>query len=174
MLGERLAGELEPDEKYPTPLKFKDGSPACLFSSANRKTVLRHFKWMQDYGIDGVFLQRFAVSLRSPPGLDFRNRVTANVQAGAHRYGRTWAMMYDLSGLRAGEIETVVIEDWQRLVDRMKITKDPAYLHHTGKPVVAVWGVGFNDDRSYTLAECETLVQFLKADPKLEAKYGKV
>lgn len=43
----------------------------------------------------------------------------------------------------------------------MKIRKDPAYLHHNGKPVVAVWGIGFKD-REYTLRECDELVSFLK------------
>jgi hypothetical protein len=60
-----------------------------------------------------------------------------------------------------------VIEDWKLLVGRMKIGKGPkddAYLRHGGKPVVAVWGVGFNDGRRYTLAECERLVDFLKND----------
>jgi hypothetical protein len=46
----------------------------------------------------------------------------------------------------------------------MKIGKDAAHLRHGGKPVVAVWGVGFGDDRKYTLAECERLVDFLKND----------
>jgi hypothetical protein len=32
--------------------------------------------------------------------------------------------------------------------------------------VVAVWGIGFNDGRKYTLAECERLVDFLKNDKK--------
>ena len=31
-----------------------------------------------------------------------------------------------------------------------------------GKPVVAVWGIGFNDGREYSLEECETLVRFFK------------
>ncbi len=30
--------------------------------------------------------------------------------------------------------------------------------------MVAVWGIGFNDRRKYTLAECERLVEFLKSD----------
>lgn len=162
--------EMNPDEKYPTPFKHKDGRRAYVFSSYNRKTVLRHFRWMQAHGIDGVFLQRFGSSVRRPNATyNHLNVVTANVQAGANRYGRTWAMMYDLSGLQAGDIEKVVIEDWKQLIDRMKVTQDKAYLHHRGKPVVAVWGIGFNDGRKYTLAECEKLVKFLKAD----RKYGR-
>ena len=46
------------------------------------------------------------------------------------------------------------------------LTGDRAYLHHKGNPVVAVWGVGFNDKRKYTLEECEKLVKFLKTDKK--------
>ncbi|WOO39670.1 glycoside hydrolase family 71/99-like protein [Rubellicoccus peritrichatus] len=157
--------EMDLDEKYPTSFRHQDGKTAYVFSSYNWKTVMRHFRWMQEHGIDGVFLQRFGASVRRQNAMyDHRNVVTSNVQAGANRYGRTWAMMYDLSGLRAGEIEKVVIEDWKRLVDRMKITSDKSYLHHKGKPVVAVWGIGFGDDRKYTLDECEKLVKFLKND----------
>jgi hypothetical protein len=38
---------LEPDEKYPTPFRHADGRVAHVFSSTNRKTVLRHFRWMK-------------------------------------------------------------------------------------------------------------------------------
>ena len=68
--------------------------------------------------------------------------------------------MYDLSGLPGGQIERV-IEDWKRLVDE-KYTKDAAYQRHNGKPVVSIWGFGFNDGRKYTLAEGMKLVDFLK------------
>jgi hypothetical protein len=43
---------------------------------------------------------------------------------------------------------------------------DRAYLRHNGRPVVAVWGIGFNDGRAYTLAECDRFVEFLKNDQK--------
>ena len=161
--------ELDADEKYVTPFKHANGSAARVFSSHNRKTVVRHFKWMKDYGIDGVFLQRFGASIRSGRDLAGRTVVTANVQAGANLHGRTWAMMYDLSGLGPGDIARYVIEDWKLLIDKMQITRDKAYLHHKGRPVVGVWGVGFNDNRRYSLAECRQLVKFLKSDRKYGA-----
>jgi len=158
--------ELGADEKFPTAFKHQDGSTAYVFSPCNPRTVLRHFQWMRDYGIDGVFLQRFGADLKSANGFNHNNVVADNVQAGANQCGRTWAMMYDLSGLQPGEIQKFVADDWKLLVDRMKITSDPAYLHHGGKPVVAVWGIGFNDGRKYSLTECEELIRFLKSDPK--------
>ena len=158
--------ELDEDEKFATDFRHADGSVAYVFSPHNRKTVLRHFRWMKDYGIDGVFVQRFAVATRSTGSLNHCNTVLAHCREGANTHGRTYAVMYDLSGLRAGQMQPVK-EDWKLLIDRMRIggdEKDQAYLHHNGKPVVAVWGVGFNDGRRYTLGECEDLIRFLKHD----------
>lgn len=158
--------DLDNDEKYRTPFRYKDGQAAFVFSSYNRKTVLRHFQWMQHHGIDGVFVQRFGVETRDPIDLRHCNTVLAHCREGANRFGRCYAVMYDLSLLPAGGTRQV-IADWKLLVDRMHIgkdSKDGAYLQHGGKPVVAIWGIGFNDGRRYTLAECESLVDFLKND----------
>ncbi len=158
--------ELDEDEKFATAFRYADGSIACVFSSSCRKTVLRHFRWMREYGIDGAFVQRFAVQTYDPSNLDHCNSVLMHCRAGANLHGRTYAVMYDLSGLRAGQMSHVM-DDWRLLVDRMRIARDKqdrAYLHEGGKPIVAVWGVGFNDGRRYTLDECKELVQFLKHD----------
>jgi hypothetical protein len=160
--------ELGADEKYPTAFRHADGSAADVFSSYNPTTVLRHFHWMQQYGIDGVFVQRFAIETFNPVNLRHCNVVLDSCRQGANEYGRAYAVMYDLSGLGAGQMNRV-IEDWKTLVDRMALgrdDKDKAYLHHGGKPVVAVWGIGFNDGRKYMLAECRSLIDFLKHDPK--------
>ena len=34
--------------------------------------------------------------------------------------------------------------DWLYLVNTQKVTNSSAYLRHRGKPVVAIWGFGFN------------------------------
>jgi hypothetical protein len=156
--------ELDADERYVTPFLHADGKPAEVYSAFNRKTVLRHFQWMKDYGIDGVFVQRFITECENPKSLRQVNVVLNHCREGANLNGRVYAVMYDLSGLGGGQMQRVM-EDWKLLVDRMQITKDPAYLHHAGKPVVAVWGLGFNDHRKYSLEEGMELVKFLKDDP---------
>lgn len=158
--------ELAKEDRFDTALRLADGSPAQVFSSYRRATVLKHFEWMKTYGLDGVFVQRFAVSVRSPHGLQHNNTVLLNCREGAHVNGRAYALMYDLTGLREGQMDDV-IEDFRLLRTRMKLgdaQTDKAYLKHRGKPLVAVWGIGFSDGRSYTLAECRKLIEFIKND----------
>ena len=155
--------ELAADERYATGFHHADGTVAEVFSSFKKTTVLRHFAWMHDYGIDGAFVQRFITDLRDPRALQHNNTVLAHCREGANRAGCAYAVMYDLSGLGAGRIGEVM-DDWRALRERMKIGSDPAYLQHRGHPVVAVWGIGFSDQRAYTLAECRQLVEFLKKD----------
>lgn len=158
--------ELDDDERFATGFTLKDGSVAEVFSSAHRKTVTRHFKWMRDYGIDGAFLQRFAHGLKNKTGKRHKDAVLQNVRDGAKQNGRSYAVMYDLTGLPAGGCQ-IVRDDWSALSRGQQITKDAAYQRHAGKPVVAIWGVGFNDgnkSRNYSLSECRELIEFLKAD----------
>ncbi len=64
-------GECAADECFAASgFTYPDGSPAALFSSANSKTVLRHFQWMRDYGIDGGVAAAFRRRLtrRAFPG----------------------------------------------------------------------------------------------------------
>jgi hypothetical protein len=159
--------EMDSDEKYAAPgFVTATGAQAYVFSAQNRKTVVRHFKWMSDYGIDGVFIQRFATEVfNGGAGLTQFNNVLASCQAGAHQYGRVFAVMYDLSGMKTGEWKKV-LTDWRTQIVQRNILQDSCYLHHNGKPVVAVWGMGFNDGRKYTLSECEQLVDSLKNHPQ--------
>lgn len=160
--------ELDADERHETPLKLADGGAAQVFSSANAKTTRRHFEWMREHGIDGVFLQRFGSSLRDPRTRAHCDRVLENVQKAAEAAGRSFCVMYDLSGLQAGEIDSIVMQDWKRLRTEKRVLESPAYQRHSGKPVVAVWGIGFNDNRAYTIDECHALLRFLHDNPEFD------
>ena len=158
--------ELSDSEKCATDLTYPDGSPAYLYSAANPQTVLRHFEWMYDYGIDGVFLQRFGSQLIYPEIVDQRNIVTRNVETASESYGRVWAMMYDVTGINEKNVDFVETfeSDWKYLVDVLKVTESPAYLRHNGLPVLAIWGLGFKD-RLGTPEEAAQLVDFFKNNP---------
>ena len=154
--------ELSQDERYPTQFKHADGRPAMVYSSANKKTINRHFRWMRDYSIDGIFLQRFASELNSARLKAQKDAVLFHARDAALDTGRVMAVMYDLSGLGKGQVARVG-NDWKQL-RHDGITQSSRYLHHNGKPLVAVWGVGFSDDREYTLAECGDLIGVLKSE----------
>jgi hypothetical protein len=137
--------ELCDDERYSTDYTYPDGSMAPLFSSGNRHTVLRHVKWLRDYNLDGVFLQRFANELGDDAVKRFRDKTTQFIMEGSEKYGRVFAIMYD------GLVDTeVIIEDWKHLVDDIGVTSSHRYLNHDGLPLVALWGYTF---REYATAE---------------------
>lgn len=146
---------------YDSPFRMADGSVARLFSSADRSTVFLHFGWMREYGIDGAFVQRFVSTIRSVSRKDNATGILLNAVAAAEKYDRAVCVMYDLSGMKAEEVKTVT-EDWKELVSEYRITDSGNYLHHNGKPLVAIWGIGFNDNRKYGLDEARKLVSFFK------------
>lgn len=158
--------EMDGDELVDSPLKLPNGSPAQLFSSYNEKTVVRHFKWMEDAGIDGILLQRFIGEAQDPRFFDFRNKVTRNVMTGAEKHGRVFALEYDMA---ADEAE-LVKKDWMLLIDELKITESNRYLKHNGRPLVGLWGIGFTH-REGTAEQAMELINWFheKAPEKYRA-----
>lgn len=155
--------EYTDEEKYPVPgWTHTDGSQATLFSSANKRTVLRHFQWMETYGIDGVAVQRFI----SRGNLYFPResfRIPSYAREAANRTGRTYYIMYDMSGCDTTLLVDALTTDWQFLVDSMKITEDERYLHHGGTPVVGIFG--FYSDRFSAALGNEVLDVFQNNGP---------
>ena len=153
---------------YKTPFTHKDGSAAYLQSAHDASTVDVHFRWMKEYGIDGVFMQRFVGEVWGKSGRNHFNKVLTSAMTSAKKYGRAISVMYDLSGCRDSVDVPVLINDWKLLVDSLKITSGgnaQNYLYHNGKPLVVLWGVGFNDNRKYTLKDVAKMVDFLQNDP---------
>lgn len=161
----------EYEKTYPTGLKHADGSTARFFSSTDKSTIDLHFKWMQEYGVDGVFMQRFFHSAQPKARGESPTAIIKNAFEAASKYQRAVAIMYDLSGLkRSGEDCSSLIEDWKYLVDSIRVTNqkgNQTYLFFNGKPLVAIWGIGF-PDRPYNIRDIgiERFIDFLKNDPE--------
>lgn len=154
--------EMDADELFNTGMTYSNGTPVKVFSSFKQKTVVRHFKWMKEDQLDGVFLQRFVSSLSDPAFFALRNQVADNVRLGAETYGRVFAMMYDISGQATTNLFSKLTNDWTYLVNTRKITSSPRYQRHNGKPVVAIWGFGFSG-RSDTPALAQSTIDWFKA-----------
>lgn len=157
--------ELDDDEKFNTNFKYPDGTPAPVFSSTNRKTVMRHFEWMQEYGLDGVWVQRFTGEINpdEPESHhDLRtNTVLMQVREAANTHGRGFAVMYDCAFSRV-EVDEM-LKDWKRLVHDMKILDTPAYMRHDGRPVMSLWGFGFGH-RDFDPVAARELLEYITSD----------
>jgi len=131
------------------------GAQAYLFSSDSAPTVMRHFEWMRDCGLDGAWLQRFVVGLPGGPAdawYDSTLRVMEHVRAAATATGRVWALSYDTAAMPPEGIYDAIVVDWQRLVDS-GVTADARYLREGGRPVVQVWGFYPGDAHNRITAE---------------------
>ncbi len=153
--------ELDDDEKFATNYRYADGSAAHVFSSTVKKTVVRHFKWMRDYGIDGAFVQRFTSCVNKPESWNYQRScaVLSHCREGANRYGRAFAVMYDTDFGRSAV--DAMKRDWSRLVNEMRVLETPAYMKHRGGPVVSLWGYGFGH-RKFDPGAAKEFFEFLK------------
>ena len=154
--------ELDADELFDTSMTYSNGSTAKLYSDYKQKTVVRHFKWMQENNLDGVFLQRFLTDIGSGNITALRNQVAINVRAGAEAHGRVFAMMYDISGFATNTLVSKLTNDWTYLVNTQRVTSSSSYLRHNGKPIVAIWGFGFSG-RFDTPQQAQETIDWFKA-----------
>jgi hypothetical protein len=155
----------EYQKQYPTSFKFSNGTCANVFSAYDKSTIDLHFKWMKDYGIDGVFIQRFIAEIRNASGKKHFNKVLKNAMQAAKKNDRAICIMYDLSGMHP-EDTALALSDIDELNEEYGLlnndtARSSTYLHENGKPLVAVWGVGFNDRRRYGFKEAETIIDGL-------------
>jgi hypothetical protein len=153
--------ELDADERCPTAFHLPSGAPAFLFSDQNPKTVARHFAWMKRYGIDGAAMQRFLTNIAHA---DFKrdfDTVLGNAQAGAEASRRGFFVMYDISGMHGDAALQAIEQDWPHLTDDLHLTDSPAYVFDRGKPVVAVWGLGFKD-RDITPDQAAAIIHYFR------------
>ncbi|NIG57566.1 lectin [Chitinophaga sp. Cy-1792] len=143
---------------YPTAwANLNNGSTANLFSSFNDQTVNTQFSWMQQNNIDCAALQRFNPTGGEGP---VRDAITAKVKTAAETYGRKFYIMYDASGWT--NMQTEMKADWTNKMSAY--TSSSAYAKQNGKPVVCIWGFGFNDDNHpWSASVCLDVINWFKS-----------
>lgn len=123
---------------------MKDSRKAKFFSSARPNVVKKHFQWMRDYGISGVFHIRFMEDIDLPKNREWKTMVLRNVKAAAESTGRVFAVSYNIAGSSVDDSVLDAIKlDWMDIVDNEKITESGRYIRHNGLPVLRIFGVGF-------------------------------
>jgi len=134
-----------------------NGQPAKVFSSFTDQTIDMQFKWMKQYGIDGAALQRF-----NPSGLEgpVRDAMAAKTKIAAEANGVKFYIMYDVSGWTNMQAELKT--DW---TNKMSVyTSSPMYAKQNGKPVICIWGFGFNDDNhNFSAAICLEVIKWFQS-----------
>ena len=151
---------------YSSPFILPDGSHATVFSSYDESTVLTHFKWMKQYGLDGVFMQRFVGEIQDAKHKDHFDTVLKHAMKGSNEYGRAIAVMYDMGGTTNENMAKSMVADAQKLMDQYHL-KDRStqkyYLYENGKPLLALWGFGFNDSNLPKPSFIEPYIEQLQA-----------
>ena len=143
-----------------TNMKYADGTPAKLYSAYKYETVDLHFKWMRDYELDGVFDQRPLAEIQKADGKQHYNQVVRNIKIASEKYRRVYCIMYDITG--AGpNWKAQLMADWMTLVDALEITNGSSYLHHNGKPVLGISGLGLSNNAFATAAQADSLINWL-------------
>jgi hypothetical protein len=135
---------------------LNNGQSATLFSSYDQSTVNTHFTWMAQNGCDTAALQRFNPNTSEGPT---RDAMAAKVRTAAEAAGRKFYVMYDATGWT--DMATEMPADWTAKMSAH--TASPAYARQNGKPVVCIWGFGFNDaNHPWDAATCLNVVNWFK------------
>lgn len=119
------------------------GGPSRLFDSDSDGVIDVHFQWMKEHGIDGVSLQRFVVSLKRKRGR-WRNSTARRVRKFSEKTGKSFYIMYDISGHNGKNLAAYIENDFENFVKK-DLLESPQYARQDGRPVVAIWGLGFTD-----------------------------
>lgn len=150
----------------PDGFKLPNGKTARLYSSYDESTVDLHFKWMKDYGIDGVFMQRFVSQLTNNTAIAHSDKVLQSAMTASNVHARAISIMYDMVGMDASTSADVILNDAAALKAKYHLddrSKGQRYfLYHNGKPLIGLVSVG-QKTAPYTVKQAQDIVDGLHA-----------
>jgi hypothetical protein len=111
---------------------------------------------MQQNGCDTAALQRFDPNSSEGPT---RDAMATKVRIAAETYGRKFYIMYDVTDWF--NMQSEIKADWTNKMSAL--TASSAYARQNGKPVVDIWGFGFNDsNHPWDAPTCLDVVNWFK------------
>jgi hypothetical protein len=155
--GEPSPGGYTSFELYPDLSEYKDedlyqtryadlhgGVRSRLYDSDRDGVVGLHFKWMKEYGLDGIALQRFLSDIKNRVNRDWRNSTAVRVKNFSEIAGKSFYIMYDITGYKGRRLAQDILDDVDNsLKKKLKLLDSPGYARQNGRPVIAIWGLGF-------------------------------
>lgn len=155
-----------------------NGKNTKLFDSNAKDVINTHFRWMNEYGINGAAIQRFVGGLtgRTITGSQEATQLK-KIQNAAESNNRLMYVMYDISGgsqiSDANDTTSIssyvkdIKFDWVYNIEQsLEMLNSSSYATVNGKPVVCVWGFGFDNaenTRPSRRVDYEEMIDFFHA-----------
>lgn len=114
---------------------------------------------MQENSIDGILVQRFYGQFDDESFLQLLDQI----RTAAEKYGRSFAVEYDLSPIQSTDFSNVVpelLDDYANHIAPLMTSS--AYLHQDGRPVLELWGFGVDKKKLYA-ADCATIFHAMRS-----------
>ena len=128
-----------------------------LYNDSDKPIIDRQMGWLQKCDFDGVAIQRFVGSIGRSVTITEQSHLT-NVKNAAEATGRLFYVCYDLNGSDASIVERLQL-DWVYEIEQIRaLTSSPNYATVNGKPVVEIWGIGYNIGADKQ--QCLDMIQF--------------
>lgn len=160
-----------------TPFFLGNGQPAQLFSSSHPGVIDLHMSWMKKYNIDGAILQWFLADDRDPDLRQKRFEILDQVKVNAEKYDRDFSVMFDISGAQdnalcypnqvitagAFDLNLCLASRWMDIVNK-GITSSPKYQKINGKPLLAIWGIGYRHNSFLTAEKALSFLRWVSSE----------
>ncbi|KAL8727219.1 MAG: hypothetical protein Q9166_006183 [cf. Caloplaca sp. 2 TL-2023] len=134
-------------EQYPQECLFTsnfilpDGSKASLFEFNCTGVVDTHFRWMQENSIDGILVQRFYGEFDDQSYLQLLDQIRTAAE-------------------KLTNVLSQLGKDYSTNIAPLMTSS--AYLHHEGRPVLELWGLGVNK-AILSAADCATIFHTIRS-----------
>ena len=146
------------------------GGKPRLYDSDRDGVVGLHFQWMKEYGLDGIALQRFLSDIKNRVNRDWRNSTTLRVKNFSEITGKSFYIMYDITGYKGRRLAEDILGDVNdSLKKKLKLLDSSGYARQGGRPVIAIWGLGFTHIHKYLNVSKEEAIRLIR---KLQDSHG--